>query len=58
MTSTTMTELNAKVGDVLAPGWRVKSLDEGADTPLYLALLPPNAEGPKGKFLAERKGRN
>ncbi len=29
--------------------------DEGADTPLYLALLPPNAAEPKGELVAVRK---
>ncbi len=50
--------MNIKVGEELAPGWWLKTIEEGADTPVYLSLLPPNAEGPKGKFLAERKGRN
>ena len=27
----------------------------GADTLIYLALLPPNTTGPKGVFIAERK---
>ena len=30
--------------------FRGKPTDEGAITPLYLALLPENAQGPKGKF--------
>lgn len=32
-----------------------KTIDEGADTPIYLALLPPNTTSPKGVFVAERK---
>ena len=27
----------------------------GADTLIYLALLPPNTTNPKGEFVAERK---
>ena len=27
----------------------------GAETPVYLALLPENTTDPKGKFLAEKK---
>ena len=26
----------------------------GADTPVYLALLPPNTTSPKGKFVSDR----
>ncbi len=53
------TKQNLKAGDELAPGWGwVKSIDVGADTPIYLALLPPNGEGPKGEFVGERKGKN
>lgn len=29
--------------------------EQGADTIIYLALLPPNVSGPKGEFWAERK---
>lgn len=32
-----------------------RTIDEAADTPLYLALLPSNAASPKGAFMAERK---
>ncbi|XP_052815522.1 carbonyl reductase [NADPH] 1-like [Mya arenaria] len=32
-----------------------KTIDEGADTPLYLAMLPPNTNSPKGNFVSERK---
>ncbi len=32
-----------------------KTPDEGADTPLYLALLPESATEPKGKFVMDRK---
>jgi len=28
--------------------------EEGADTPVYLALIPPGAAGPKGKFVYKR----
>ncbi|CAH6792577.1 unknown_gene_8868 [Phodopus roborovskii] len=28
---------------------------EGAETPVYLALLPPDAEGPHGQFVQEKK---
>ncbi|XP_067663234.1 carbonyl reductase [NADPH] 3-like [Haliotis asinina] len=28
--------------------------DQGADTPVYLSLLPPNAASPRGQFLAKR----
>lgn len=31
-----------------------KTIDEGADTPLYLALLPPNTKSPKGAFVSDR----
>ncbi|KAL3880696.1 hypothetical protein ACJMK2_032916 [Sinanodonta woodiana] len=31
-----------------------KTIDEGAVTPLYLALLPPNVESPKGEFVSEK----
>ncbi|XP_060607126.1 carbonyl reductase [NADPH] 1-like [Ruditapes philippinarum] len=32
-----------------------RTIDEGADTPIYLSLLPENASSPKGKFLRDRK---
>ncbi|XP_052815527.1 carbonyl reductase [NADPH] 1-like [Mya arenaria] len=32
-----------------------KTIDQGADTPLYLAMLPPNTTSPKGNFVSERK---
>jgi len=32
-----------------------KTPDQGAETPVYLALLPPNIESPRGKFLSEKK---
>ncbi|XP_045669502.1 carbonyl reductase [NADPH] 1-like [Ursus americanus] len=32
-----------------------KSPDEGAETPVYLALLPSDAEGPHGEFVMEKK---
>uniref|UniRef100_A0A672GTI0 carbonyl reductase (NADPH) n=1 Tax=Salarias fasciatus TaxID=181472 RepID=A0A672GTI0_SALFA len=48
------------------PGWvrtnmagpkAPKSPEEGADTPVYLALLPPGATEPHGKFISARKVR-
>jgi len=35
-----------------------KTINQGADTPLYLAMLPPNTNSPKGDFLSERKIKN
>ncbi|XP_076799283.1 carbonyl reductase [NADPH] 1-like isoform X1 [Arvicanthis niloticus] len=46
------------------PGWvrtdmagpkAPKSPEEGAETPVYLALLPPDAEGPHGQFVQDKK---
>ncbi|XP_055975501.1 carbonyl reductase [NADPH] 1 isoform X1 [Sorex fumeus] len=46
------------------PGWvrtdmagpkAPKSPEEGAVTPVYLALLPPDADGPHGQFVMEKK---
>ncbi|XP_030058066.1 carbonyl reductase [NADPH] 1 [Microcaecilia unicolor] len=46
------------------PGWvrtdmagpqATKSPDEGAETPVYLALLPPDADGPHGQFVSDKK---
>ncbi|KAH0624847.1 hypothetical protein JD844_032696 [Phrynosoma platyrhinos] len=46
------------------PGWvrtdmagprATKSPDEGAETPVYLALLPPGADGPHGQYISEKK---
>ncbi|XP_055276480.1 carbonyl reductase [NADPH] 1-like [Moschus berezovskii] len=46
------------------PGWvrtdmggskAPKSLEEGAETPVYLALLPSDAEGPHGQYVHEKK---
>ncbi|XP_076025477.1 carbonyl reductase [NADPH] 1 [Genypterus blacodes] len=46
------------------PGWvrtdmagpkAPKSPEEGAETPVYLALLPPGATQPHGKFVSEKK---
>ncbi|XP_052495534.1 carbonyl reductase [NADPH] 1-like [Budorcas taxicolor] len=46
------------------PGWvrtdmggskAPKSLEEGIETPVYLALLPSDAEGPHGQFIHEKK---
>jgi len=36
----------------------VKTVDEGADTPVYLALLPPNVTEPRGKFVKDRTVQN
>lgn len=45
------------------PGWvrtdmagprATKSPDEGAETPVYLALLPPNAGAPHGEFVSDK----
>ena len=32
--------------------------DQGAETPIHLALIPENAAGPKGEFWAEKKPLN
>ncbi|KAL5011368.1 hypothetical protein ScPMuIL_009919 [Solemya velum] len=32
-----------------------KTIDEGADTPVYLALLPPASDSPKGEFVSDRQ---
>ncbi|BFZ24375.1 hypothetical protein BsWGS_27414 [Bradybaena similaris] len=32
-----------------------KTIDEGAETPVYLALLPPNVQSPRGDFVQEKK---
>lgn len=46
------------------PGWvrtdmagpkAPKSPEEGAETPVYLALLPPDATGPHGQFVQDKK---
>ncbi|KAK2500635.1 hypothetical protein MC885_019310 [Smutsia gigantea] len=46
------------------PGWvrtnlggpkALKSPEEGAETPVYLALLPSDADGPHGQFIMEKK---
>ncbi|GAB1303337.1 Carbonyl reductase [Apodemus speciosus] len=46
------------------PGWvrtdmagpkAPKSPEEGAETPVYLALLPPDAEGPHGQFVQDKE---
>jgi carbonyl reductase 1 len=31
------------------------TLEQGADTPAYLAVLPHNVRSPRGEFVAERK---
>ncbi|XP_062584744.1 carbonyl reductase [NADPH] 1-like [Saccostrea cucullata] len=35
-----------------------KTIDQGADTPLYLALLPPGTKSPAGNFVSEREIKN
>uniref|UniRef100_A0A673SYV4 Carbonyl reductase 1 n=1 Tax=Suricata suricatta TaxID=37032 RepID=A0A673SYV4_SURSU len=46
------------------PGWvrtdmggpkSIKTLEEGAETPVYLALLPSDAKGPHREFVMEKK---
>ncbi|XP_072471117.1 carbonyl reductase [NADPH] 1-like [Notamacropus eugenii] len=46
------------------PGWvrtdmagpkATKSIEEGAETPVYLALLPPDVTEPHGQFVSEKK---
>uniref|UniRef100_UPI004038D5D4 carbonyl reductase [NADPH] 1-like n=1 Tax=Callospermophilus lateralis TaxID=76772 RepID=UPI004038D5D4 len=46
------------------PGWvrtdmagpsATKSPEEGAETPVYVALLPPEAEGPHGQFVQDKQ---
>ena len=57
-----------KTRDVLinacCPGWcrtdmagdrATRSAEEGAETPVYLALLPPGLEQPHGKFVRDKK---
>lgn len=31
-----------------------KTIDEGAETPVMLAVIPPNAKSPRGEFLSEK----
>ena len=47
-----------------SPGWcktdmtgdmAPKSAEDGAETPVYLALLPPGLEQPHGKFIRDKK---
>ncbi|XP_074852489.1 carbonyl reductase [NADPH] 1-like [Carettochelys insculpta] len=49
------------------PGWvrtdmagpnATKSPDEGAETPVYLALLGPDADGPHGQLVSEKRVKN
>lgn len=49
--------------NAVCPGWvrtrmggpsAHKSIEQGADTPVYLALLPPSTEEPNGQFLRDR----
>ncbi|KAM9253083.1 carbonyl reductase [NADPH] 1-like [Dugong dugon] len=64
--------LNAQRGgdkillNACCPGWvrtdmagprATKSPEEGAETPVYLALLPSDAEGPHGQFVSEKRVR-
>ena len=39
----------------MAGGEGPKSAEEGAETPVYLALLPPGLEQPHGKYVREKK---
>ncbi|NXP43117.1 CBR1 reductase, partial [Leiothrix lutea] len=48
------------------PGWvrtdmagpkATKSPEEGAETPVYLALLPPSADAPHGQFVSDKTVR-
>uniref|UniRef100_A0A6F9D969 Carbonyl reductase [NADPH] 1-like n=1 Tax=Phallusia mammillata TaxID=59560 RepID=A0A6F9D969_9ASCI len=50
--------------NVCCPGWvrtdmagpkATKSPEEGAETPVYLALLPEGATEPHGQFVSEKK---
>ncbi|CAI9726670.1 Hypothetical predicted protein [Octopus vulgaris] len=34
-----------------------RTIEEGADTPVYLALLPPNVKEPRGQFVVDRQIR-
>ena len=33
----------------------VKTPDQGSETPILLALIPENADGPRGEFYSEKK---
>ncbi|XP_035662594.1 carbonyl reductase [NADPH] 1-like [Branchiostoma floridae] len=52
------------VVNAVCPGWvrtdmggpnAGRSVDKGAETPIYLALLPPNVSSPRGEFLRDKK---
>ncbi|XP_066284357.1 carbonyl reductase [NADPH] 1-like isoform X2 [Branchiostoma lanceolatum] len=52
------------VVNAVCPGWvktdmggasAGRSVEKGAETPLYLALLPPNVSSPRGKFLRDKE---
>ena len=49
-----LTDMTADLPDNFYGGNRVTTA-EGADTPVFLALLPPCAKEPKGQFLMRRK---
>ena len=58
MTQHAVDMFKIKIGEEKLAGLKLKDVDDGADTLVYLALLPPDAEGPKGQFVAERKSKN
>ncbi|XP_069128877.1 carbonyl reductase [NADPH] 1-like [Argopecten irradians] len=39
----------------LEVGFTTKTIDQGADTPVYLAMLPRNTLSPKGDYVSDRK---
>ncbi|CAH1265465.1 CBR1 [Branchiostoma lanceolatum] len=52
------------VVNAVCPGWvrtdlggasARRSVEKGAETPIYLALLPPNVSSPRGKFLRDKE---
>ncbi|KAL1790818.1 carbonyl reductase [NADPH] 3, partial [Sigmodon hispidus] len=36
------------------PGWGSRTVEEGAETPVYLALLPPDATEPQGQLVFDK----
>ncbi|XP_041485649.1 carbonyl reductase [NADPH] 1-like [Lytechinus variegatus] len=48
------TDMSAHLPDDYFGGTRITTV-EGADTPVFLALLAPGAEGPNGEFIFRRK---
>ncbi|CAH1265467.1 CBR1 [Branchiostoma lanceolatum] len=52
------------VVNAVCPGWvktdmggasAGRSVEKGAETPIYLALLPPNVSSPRGKYLRDKE---